>query len=195
MEIAMVSLMDWPTYWSKNMIHVRDLKVHQDDRGYLFEMIHDYELPKPADGLLRQYYEAKLVPPPGRFGQVYVVGNPARGAIRAFHKHYSLWDYFCIISGTAKFLFVDDRGDGIKEYSYKAKPGATKEVVVSGDRPQMIAVPPGVFHGWKSLTDNTVLLSVGSEVYNPSNPDEVRVPPNSFRAEFGGFDPWEVRGR
>ncbi|MEJ5199015.1 MAG: hypothetical protein WHX53_08835, partial [Anaerolineae bacterium] len=32
-----------------------------------------------------------------RFGQVYLVGDPVRGAIRAFHKHEELWDWFCIV--------------------------------------------------------------------------------------------------
>ena len=34
------------------------LKVNFDDRGYLFEIIHNYDMPK--------------------FGQVYIVGNPKK---------------------------------------------------------------------------------------------------------------------
>ena len=44
----------------------------------------------------------------------------------------------------------------------------------------MIVVPPGVYHGWMSLEDDTQLVSTASEVYNREKPDEVRIPPNSF---------------
>jgi hypothetical protein len=40
-----------------------------------------------------------------------------------------------------------------------------------------------------ALEDNTQLISTASEVYNRGNPDEVRVPPDSF-----GYV-WEVKGR
>jgi dTDP-4-dehydrorhamnose 3,5-epimerase-like enzyme len=50
-------------------------------------------------------------------------------------------------------------------------------------------VPPGVFHGWVALEDGTQLISVASELYDPENPDEERIPWNSF-----GYD-WSVRFR
>lgn len=30
------------------------------------------------------------------------------------------------------------------------------------------------------LKDNTIMISVASEVYNKEKPDEIRIPPNSF---------------
>ena len=53
----------------------------------------------------------------------------------------------------------------------------------------MIVVPPGVYHGWMALEDDTQLISTASEVYNREKPDEVRIPPESFG------DVWEVKGR
>lgn len=189
------------------MVEVKGLAVHEDDRGRLFEVVHAYELPGglalPHDG-----------PTPGtpRFGQVYVVHNPARGRVRAFHKHARLWDYFCIVSGSAKFCFVDDREGKVASeawysgsmYSWPSPqpavrannpgPGSCKSLVASAGSPKLIVVPPGVFHGWMSLEDNTTLLSVGSELYDPREPDEVRVSPEYFNLEFGG-SPWEIKGR
>ena len=66
------------------------LDVFEDDRGFLYEVAHDSD---------------HFVP---HIGQVYVVGDPSRGAIRAFHKHAELHDWFCLASGSAKFAFVDD---------------------------------------------------------------------------------------
>jgi dTDP-4-dehydrorhamnose 3,5-epimerase len=140
------------------------LVAHVDDRGYLIEIL------RSTDSHFT------------KFGQVYVVGNPARGTIRAFHKHEQLWDWFFIARGSAKFVLRDDRPDS-STYEELA-------TFVVGDRnPSLLVVPPGVYHGWMSLQDDTLLISTGSEVYNRQQPDEVRVPPDSF-----GVD-WQVKGR
>jgi dTDP-4-dehydrorhamnose 3,5-epimerase-like enzyme len=141
---------------------VKELTVHTDDRGYLYEIAHAYDLPK--------------------FGQVYAVGNSARDAIRAFHKHDILWDLFCVVKGSAKFVFVDDRkGSATKGYM---------QIMVTSDRSlKLIIVPPGVYHGWMSLEDDTLMISTASELYNREKPDEYRI--DSFT--YG--DVWTIKGR
>lgn len=145
-----------------NGLEAIPLKTYFDDRGYLFEIIHNYEMPK--------------------FGRAYVAADPVRGTIRAFHKHNISWDNFCIIGGSAKFFFVDDR---------KESPTFNQqEVIVTSDKcPQLIVVPPGIFHGWMSLEDNTILLTVNSELFNKENPDETRISPDAFG------DVWTIKGR
>lgn len=145
------------------------LEVHEDDRGYLYEVIHDNDF---------------FVP---RIGQVYVVGDPARSVVRAFHKHRELHDWFCLVRGSAKFAFADDR-PGSPTY----KKGDV--FVISGRRPALIVVPPGVYHGWMSLEDDTVMLSVASHVYDRERPDEERVSPHAFDDLFGK-DIWQVEAR
>lgn len=141
-----------------------DLVAYVDDRGYLIEII------RATD------------PHFTKFGQVYLVGNFAKGTIRAFHKHKVLWDWFFISHGAAKFVLVDDRKDSP---TYKEQ-----EIFVIGSRnPSLIIVPPGVYHGWMSLEDDTQMVSTASEVYNRENPDEVRISPDSFG------DVWAVKGR
>jgi dTDP-4-dehydrorhamnose 3,5-epimerase-like enzyme len=44
-----------------------------------------------------------------------------------------------------------------------------------------------VYHGWMSLEDDTMMISTASEVYNRANPDEERVPYDSF-----GYD-WSIK--
>ena len=143
-------------------LELKDLTVHTDDRGFLYEIVHSYDLP--------------------RFGQVYAVGDPARGAIRAFHKHDVLWDLFCIVKGSAKFVFVDDRADS------KTK-GAMEIIVLSERAPRLIVVPPGVYHGWMALEDNTLMISTASELYHREKPDEYRIDPYTYG------DVWTVKGR
>lgn len=140
------------------------LETHVDDRGYLTEVI------RCSD----EHFT--------KFGQVYLVGNFAKGTIRAFHKHQVLWDWFFISHGSAKFILVDDRED--------SKTFKNIDTFVIGTRnPALIIVPPGVYHGWMSLEDDTQMISIASELYNRKRPDETRISPDSFG------DLWQVKGR
>ncbi len=153
----------------QNQVTIKDaafvpLVAHTDDRGYLTEIL------RATD------------PHFTKFGQVYPVGNFARGVIRAFHKHEKLWDWFFVSHGSAKFVLVDDRPESPSH-------GDINIFVVGPRNLALIAVPPGVYHGWMSLEDDTQMISIASEVYNRERPDEVRIPPDSFG------DVWTVKGR
>lgn len=140
------------------------LITHVDDRGYLTEIVHIYDLVGQ------------------KFGQVYLVGNTTRGIIRAYHKHDILWDYFFISHGSAKFILVDDREES---QTYKH----INIFILSQRNPSLLIIPPGVYHGWMSLEDDTQMISTASDVYNREKPDETRISPDSFG------DLWTVQGR
>jgi dTDP-4-dehydrorhamnose 3,5-epimerase len=150
-------------------VAIIDLVVNEDDRGSLTVVARSVQDSRP-NGVIES------------FGEVYVVCDPVRHTIRAFHKHHIMWDYFCILNGSAKFVLRDDR---IESATYQQM----MTIVISGRKPRLITVPPGVFHGWMSLEDNTMMLSIADVIYNPSAPDEVRVSPESFG------DVWTVKGR
>jgi dTDP-4-dehydrorhamnose 3,5-epimerase len=145
-------------------VEIIPLLTRVDDRGYLIEIL------RATD----PYFT--------KFGQVYLVGDTTRGIIRAFHKHQQLYDWFFIAHGSAKFVVKDDR---------EASPTAGEiNTFVIGDRnPSLLVVPPGVYHGWMSLEDDTLLISTASDVYNRDNPDETRIPPDSFG------DVWTIHGK
>jgi dTDP-4-dehydrorhamnose 3,5-epimerase len=145
-------------------VQFTELTARVDDRGYLIEIL------RATDGHFT------------KFGQVYLVGNFAKGIIRAFHKHSELWDWFFISHGSAKFVLVDDRDDSP---TYRE----TNTFVVSARNPAIITVPPGVYHGWMSLEDDTQMISTASEVYRREKPDEIRIPPDTFG------DVWTIKGR
>ncbi|GBD25937.1 hypothetical protein HRbin30_01264 [bacterium HR30] len=145
-------------------VRLIELKPRVDDRGYLIKVLR-------ADD-----------PHFTKFGEVYIVGDFARGTVRAWHKHRVLWDYFHISHGAAKFALCDDRPDSP---TYRK----IEEYVLSARNPSTLVVPPGVYHGWVALEDDTQLVSIASELYDPDNPDEERIPWNSF-----DYD-WSVRFR
>ncbi|MBM3334710.1 dTDP-4-dehydrorhamnose 3,5-epimerase family protein [Candidatus Sumerlaeota bacterium] len=149
------------------------LTVHEDDRGYLFEMAHKSDPFVSGAGV--------------EIRQVYCVGDRIERIVRAFHKHDQLHDWFCIVKGSAKFVLVDDRPDS-KTYR------KADQVVCSDRAPKLLVVPPGVYHGWMSLEPDTVMISTASHEYNRERPDEYRVPPTAFNDLLGG-DPWEIKGK
>ncbi len=140
-------------------VRLTPLVTHVDDRGYLTEIL------RATD----EHFT--------KFGQVYIVGMVKSNVIRAWHKHEVLWDWFFISHGTAKFALYDDREDNP---TYKE----INTFVISARNPALLTVPPGVFHGWMSLEDDTQLISTASEVYNKENPDEIRVPYDSFNYDW-----------
>lgn len=150
-------------------VQIIDLVRHLDDRGYLIEIARMMDGPEPH-GVVH------------RFGQVYLVGNDRRCIVRAFHRHQRLWDWFFISHGSAKFVLKDDRPDS---------PTCNKlvTIILSGRKPQLLVVPPGVYHGWMSLEDDTQLISIASHTYNRENPDELRISSESFG------DVWTIEGR
>ena len=111
-----------------------------------------------------------------KFGQVYFVRTRKAGTIRAFHRHKELYDWFYISHGMAKFILWDDN--------------EICEFVIGEHNPCILVVPPGVYHGWMALVDNTHLISTASEVYNRENPDEERVSPYRI-----GTDMWGIKAK
>jgi len=150
-------------------VKVIDLVVSEDERGYLIEIARNATDPEPH-GVINE------------FGQIYLVGDPIRGSIRAFHKHKELWDWFFISHGSAKFVLKDDRP---QSSTY----GEMMIIIASIRKPRLIAVPPGIYHGWMSLEDDTQMVSIASHTYNRVKPDEVRISPDAFG------DVWTVKGR
>lgn len=149
------------------------LKINSDDRGHLIEICRT-DWPKIQE-ILPAF-------PESRINQVYIVHDDRRDIVRAFHKHSDLWDLFSIVNGSARFVLVDDR-------PISPTYGVMNEYVLGQRNMSMLIVPPGVFHGWMSLEDNTILASIASHTYNQAKPDEVRIAPNSFQYD------WSIKGR
>jgi dTDP-4-dehydrorhamnose 3,5-epimerase-like enzyme len=153
--------------------HVEGLITRFDHRGDLTELIHCYDLPDATN-------ENKGH---GRFGQTYVVRNLMPLTIRAFHRHKILWDYFSVVHGRARVWVV--QGDPLEGEA----PDVWQYILDSGSIGRL-NIPPGFWHGWQSLAENTIMICTGSEVYNRDSPDEERTSYDRFEAA-GVF--WGIR--
>jgi len=156
-------------------VKLTDLITRQDDRGFLYEVVKAHEI--------------------AQFGQSYIVGDWAQGTVRAYHRHKATWDYFHIVSGAALFVLVwqpdpELVGTDAADVAQVICPEPiVQTMVLSGRHPQRLDVPPGVWHGWQALAEDTKLQSTASTVYDRACPDEERIPADAFG------DVWGVKPR
>jgi dTDP-4-dehydrorhamnose 3,5-epimerase len=95
------------------------------------------------------------------------------GIVRAWHKHRrGQVDYFVVLKGSIKVCAYDDRkGSVTKDHIV--------EVVLSGERMQILRIPGEYWHGFKVLSSEPAyLIYFVNRLYDYSSPDEERRPWN-----------------
>ena len=135
------------------------LKVHPDERGRLMEMFRCDE------------------PDFERFGQVYVTAAYP-GVVKAWHYHKKQTDNFICVQGMMKVVLYDSReGSPTK--------GQVSEFFLGQWNPARLRIPPNVYHGFKCIsTQEAMIINVPTEVYNPKDPDEYRLPAHSTEIPY-----------
>lgn len=111
---------------------------------------------------------------------VHVVLN-GKG-ISAWHMHEIQTDHIFVITGHCRWVLWDDR-EGSKTH------GKLDVFNLSPARPQVLAVPPGVWHGVQNLSaDESAFINYFTHAYDYNNPDEWRLPWNTDKIphKFGG---------
>jgi len=145
---------------------VKTCAVHCDDRGRLMEVVREDE---PVFRDVRQ--------------TTFTVAYP--GVIKAFHWHKRQWDVWFFASGMAQVVLYD-----LREGSPTC--GRTDVLYMGDRRPLVVAIPPGVAHGYRVLgAEPAALFYHTSERYDPAAPDEERIPFDDPRI---GFD-WRTKNR
>jgi dTDP-4-dehydrorhamnose 3,5-epimerase len=137
-----------------NGVNVKVLKNIADERGRLMEMM------RCDEPLFKG------------FGQVYLTTNYP-GVVKAWHYHRKQTDMICCVKGMIKAVLYDAReGSPTK--------GEIQEIFMGDYNPLLLAIPPGVYHGWKCISDHeSLIISVPTEPYNYQQPDEYRLPPDT----------------
>lgn len=142
----------------------RPLKKNADERGFLME-------------ILRSDWEEFE-----KFGQSYVSLNYP-GVIRAWHYHKKQTDYFVCVSGMIKVPLYDGRESS---GTYRQ----VNEFLMGDDNPIMVKIPPGVYHGYKTVgVKPSLLVNFPTELYDPRNSDEFRAPWNTPEIPFN----WDIQ--
>lgn len=145
---------------------IKKLITHSDDRGYFREVLRD------DDNLLV------------RFGQTSFT-KTYPGVIKAFHWHNHQDDLWYVADGMVRVVLYDRRPDSP---SYRQ----TQVIYAGEDSPVLILIPTGIVHGYQVLGTKPVLLFYHTTAsYDPSSPDEERIP---FDDPEIGFD-WSIQNR
>ena len=118
-------------------------QAHGDDRGRFVETYRRAWLP-----LGREMVQANR-------------SEKAAGAVVGLHYHLHQADYWYVLRGTARVVLHDLR-EGCKTN------GTTFVVDLSGDDERGLFIPPGVAHGFASLTD-VLLWYLVDGYYNPED--------------------------
>jgi len=136
---------------------------HGDDRGRFYET-----------------YRRSWFP----LGREMVQGNrsdKAAGAVVGLHYHLHQADYWLCPRGTARVVLHDLRAGSATE-------GATQTLEISQADCRGVFIPPGVAHGFASLTDLTITYLVDS-YYNPADELGVAWDDPAIGADWGVADP------
>jgi UDP-2-acetamido-2,6-beta-L-arabino-hexul-4-ose reductase len=103
---------------------------------------------------------AELLKSP-HIGQMFVSKTHA-GITRGNHYHHTKVEKFCVLQGEAVIRFRHIEEESVFEYR------------VSGDRCEVVDIPPGYTHSIENLSDKEmIVLFWASEVFNPEKPDTV----------------------
>jgi dTDP-4-dehydrorhamnose 3,5-epimerase len=103
------------------------------------------------------------------------------GALVGLHYHLHQADYWYVLRGRARVVLHDLR-------SSSATDGATLTIDLDGDEDRGLYIPPGVAHGFASLTDLTLWYLVDS-YYNPDDELGVAWDDPAIEADWGVTDP------
>jgi dTDP-4-dehydrorhamnose 3,5-epimerase len=132
------------------------IRTIPDERGRVIEMLR-------SDDPLFQ-----------KFGQVYVT-TVYPGVVKGWHYHKVQTDFVCCVSGMIKLVVCQP-----KESIPGMNATQVAQYFIGEHNPQLITIPPGVYHGWKGIGEKeSVVMCVSSEPYNYESPDEYRVDPHN----------------
>lgn len=158
-------------------VRVKTLVKHADPRGYFIEQLKRGDVDDEGNELIPAQAFAQM----SRSIAYARGGNPPE-LIKAFHWHRRQWDYWDIAMGNARVVLVDTRDES-------PTCGAVQTLIMGENAPRVVAIPPGVAHGYQCLgLQDVLLVYYVSEPYDPHDPDEGRIPWNDPRI---GFD-WRV---
>jgi dTDP-4-dehydrorhamnose 3,5-epimerase len=122
---------------SLDKVEIKVLKIHEDERGYLFEGLR-------ADDKLFG----------GKFGQT-LISHVNKDVTKGLHLHHKQTDYTLCAKGKALYVATD--GKGVKQF------------ILDGKNPVLIKVPPGIWHGYKAIDGDALLIHVMDETFDPDD--------------------------
>lgn len=143
---------------------VKDLQAHVDGRGDVIEL------------WSRPWIEAAGMVMPAHVYQ----SATDYGVVKCWHLHDIHTDQFTVTRGKLQVTLVDIRPDSPTF-------GHVNPIILGGQRPRLIKIPPMIMHGWKALSmPEVIVVNLQSHVYDAA--DEFKFPWNCVLEEV-----WEPK--
>jgi dTDP-4-dehydrorhamnose 3,5-epimerase len=142
---------------------VRDLVAHVDERGSFVET---YRREWVAGG--REMVQSNR-------------GDRQAGCVVGLHFHRKQADWWYVVEGTARVVLHDLRVGSPTE-------AETMAFDLTGGEPRGVYIPPGLAHGFASLTDVTLTYLVDG-YYDPADELGVAWDDPAIEADWGVTDP------
>ena len=133
-----------------------------DDRGFV-RFVNDFD---PMTAGIRRFYQ---------------VENHRAGFIRAWHGHVKEGKYVYVPRGAALIgaIKMNLEGMGLGECCPRAEYVLCEEIqkfVLTGSIPKVLYIPPGYANGFKTLTDDAILMFFSTSTLEESKGDDIRFP-------------------
>jgi dTDP-4-dehydrorhamnose 3,5-epimerase-like enzyme len=113
--------------------------------------------------------------PMEKIQRFYTVQNHKAGFVRAWHGHKFETKYAVVVKGAAVVAAVKvDNWESPNERNDTA-PIVEREVL-SAENAKVFLIPAGCANGWKSLTDDTIIVFFSTATAEESKGDDYRFP-------------------
>jgi dTDP-4-dehydrorhamnose 3,5-epimerase len=130
-------------------------------------------------GILKYINDLQL----NEYKRFYVVENHEKGFIRAWHGHLIEAKAFIPIKGSILVGAVP-----IDNEENPSKEARVERYVISEQKPGALIIPPRFANGFKTLSDNSIVLILSTSKLEDSLADDFRYP-------FDYWNPWEIEKR
>jgi dTDP-4-dehydrorhamnose 3,5-epimerase len=114
------------------------------------------------------------------FGEIYF-SSVYKGVVKGWHRHREMTLNYACIHGRIKLVLYDDR-DGSKTR------GSLMELFLGPDNYLLAVIPPGVWNGFKGMTDPVAIVAnCCTHPHDPTRSE--RMEPHSIAIPYD----WQVR--
>lgn len=114
-------------------VQVIPLKRIPDERGTIYHMLRSTD----------PHFE--------RFGEIYF-STVYRGVVKGWHRHREMTLNYACIHGRIKLVIYDDREESPTR-------GRLQEIFLGPDNYALAIIPPGVWNGFKGLSDPLAIVA------------------------------------
>jgi dTDP-4-dehydrorhamnose 3,5-epimerase len=106
----------------------------------------------------------------------HVVLNAHR--VSAWHAHEHTTDRLFVAAGHVHIVLYDSRVESPSR-------GRLMQLLVSEHRPQLVIVPPGIWHGVENVnSEPAVIVNMPDRAYEYEQPDHWRLPPDTIEIPY-----------